>query len=259
MRIRSIAVLFLLLAPLASAQDARTEFGLTRARLLESAVASMFNGATVEWGSALTIVNGTNRQTVSIPDVDYRRDDDGGYTAVMTVEMLEGRKEIAEDLVAMETPEARSPAEVVTFKASAQFAITALRRGSLGDPASFIEEVDDVELATLTYDQPWPDVYVTYVGTYATSTFLGEVRWDEKLIVEPAVTANGRIPSALSRREKTGTTRSDAAVITPVDENTVAFSSQASQQLIMRCSDPCLPDGRVVLALWWTSSTATAP
>ncbi|MEO8379457.1 MAG: hypothetical protein ABI779_07315, partial [Acidobacteriota bacterium] len=257
MRARTLALsVLLLLAPLGFAQDARTEFGVTRARLLESAVASMFNGATVEWGATLTLVNGTSRQAVAIPDLEYRHDDDGGYTAVMTVELTAGRQEIANAIAALETPAARSLAEVVAFKTNAQFAITVLRRGGLGDSSSAIEEVEDVELATMTYEQPWPDVYVTYTGTYGTPTFFGEVRWDEKLVVDPAIVANGRIPSLLARREKSGADHSDSALIEAVDENTVSFSSGTSHQLIMRCADPCLPDGRVLLALWWTTNTA---
>lgn len=261
MRIRPLllSLVLLLPAPALMAQDARTEFGLTRARLLEAVLLRMFPTASqVEWGSTLVLVEGTNRREVRVPDVDYRPDDGGGYTGVLTVEFPADRQAIHDAIGEFEPPPGRSLAEVVAFKASAAFAITELRRGSLGDPTSAIEEVEDVELTTLTYDQPWPDVYVTYSGVYASADFAGEVRWDAKLVVDPAVAAQGRIPSSLWRAEKTGARHADTANVQAEDENTLAFVSAASKQVVTRCTDPCLPDGRVLLALWWTSAKTVA-
>jgi len=253
-----VATLLLTALP-ALAQDPRSEFGAVKAHLLEAVVTAMYPGATVEWGSNLTLVQGGTRRTVRIADVDYRPDDGGGYTGVLTVEMLEGRQAIADALAAYQPPPARSIAEVAAFKTNAQFAVTALRRGNLADPASAIEEVEDVELATLTYEQPWPDVYVTYTGLYGTTEAQGEIRWDEKLVVEPAIAASGRNPSLLWRSDKgSSTLHTDTATVAVVDENTVSFASAADHNVISRCADPCLPDGRVLLALWWTTAKTVA-
>jgi hypothetical protein len=258
MRTRSIllTLTFSLLASAAVAQDARTEFGLERARLLEAALMSMYPGTTaIEWGETIDLVQGTTRVPLRITDVDYRPDDEtgGGYTAVMTVEHPNERQPIYDKLEAYEPAPSRALSELVAFKTNAQFGITALRRGSLGDAFSAIEEVQDVELATLTYDKPWPDVYVTYTAVYGTPEFFGEIRWDEKLVVEPAIAAENRIPSLLWRIEKTGARHNDTATVEAPDVNTLAFLSETSHQVITRCTDPCLPDGRVILALWWTT------
>jgi hypothetical protein len=261
MRIRPLllSLVLLLLAPAVMAQDARTEFGLTRARLLEAVLLRMFPTASkVEWGSTLVLVEGTNRREVRVADVDYRPDDGGGYTGVLTVEFPADHQAIHDAIGAFEPPPSRSLAEVVAFKTSAAFAISELRRGSLGDPTSMIEEVDDVELTTLTYDQPWPDVYVTYRGLYATTDFAGQVTWDAKLVVTPAVAIEGRIPSSLWRAEKSGARHGDTANVEAENENTLAFVSVASKQIVTRCTDPCQPDGRVLLALWWTSAKTVA-
>lgn len=256
MRARSIllSLTLALLAPYALAQDARTEFGVVRARLLDAALMHIFPGTTaVDWGTSHTLVQGSARRPVRVADVDYRPDDDGGYTAVMTVELLDGREPIFAAVRAYEPAQDRSLVEVVAFKASAQFAIIELRRSTLGDAFSAVEEAEDIELATLTYDQPWPDVYVTYTALYGTPEFYGEVRWDQKLVVAPAIAAENRIPSLLWRVEKSGARRHDAALVETPDENTLAFVSATSKQVISRCTDPCLPDGRVLLALWWTT------
>jgi hypothetical protein len=257
---RSILLsLVLLLASAASAQDARTEFGLKRARLVEAVLLRMFPTATaVEWGSTLTLVEGGNRREVRVAGVDYRPDEPG-YTGVLTVELPAGRQAIYNAVDAFEPATARSLAEVVAFKATAQFAITELRRGSLGDATSLIEEVEAVELATLTYDQPWPDVFVTYTGVYATAEFAGQVRWDAKFIATPAITPAGRIPSTVWRTEKTGgALKTDTADVLVEAEDTLAIISGASQQIVTRCTDPCTPDGQVLLALWWTSAKTVA-
>lgn len=258
MRTRSIllTLTFSLLASAAVAQDARTEFGLVRARLLEAALLSMYPGTTaIEWGETIDLVQGTGRTALRIADVDYRPDEEtgGGYTAVMTVEHPGQRQPIYDKLEAYEPAPSRALSELVAFKTNAQFAVTTLRRGTLGDSFSAIEEVEDVELATLTYDQPWPDVYVTYTAAYGTPTFFGEIRWDEKLVVDPAISATTRIPSLLWRAEKTGARHNDTATVEAPDETTLAFLSETSKQVITRCTEPCLPDGRVLLALWWTT------
>jgi hypothetical protein len=257
MRTRSIllTLTLLLLAPVAMAQDARTEYGLVRARLLEAALLHMFPGTTsIAWGDTHALVQGSSRRPVRVADVDYRPDDGGGYTAVLTLELLNDRTPIHTKVEAFEPAPARALVELAAFKTNAQFGITALRRAPLGDPFSIIEDVEDVQLSTLTYDEPWPDVYVTYTGLYATPEFYGEVRWDVKLVVEPSIAAENRIPSLLWRIEKTGARRNDAALAEAPDPNTLAFLSATSRQVITRCTDPCLPDGRVLLALWWTTT-----
>lgn len=249
--ISSILIL-LLLAPAALA-DARTEYGLVRARLVEAVLQQIFPGTTaIDWGEALTLTQNGTRKAVRVADVDYRRDDDGGYTGVLTVEQPSERAPILAKVEAFEPAPGRALAELVAFKASAQFAVSALRRGSLGDAFSLIEEVEDVELSTFTYGEPWPDAFVTYTGVYATPDFYGEIRWDEKLVVEPAVAAANRVPTLLWRNEKTGTHRNDAATVETPDPDTLELVSASSKQVVSRCTDPCLPDGRILLALWWT-------
>lgn len=252
-------LLFLLLsAPVVLAQDARSEFGVVRARLIEAAMGQMFPGNTVEWTPTLALVQGSTRRPIRVVGVDYRPDDDGGYTAVTSVEFPENRPAIGAAIDAFETPLTRSPAEIAVFKTTAQFAVTELRRGNLNDPASWIEEVDAVELSTLTYDQVWPDAYVTYTAMYATPDFHGEIRWDEKLLTSPGISATGRIPGLLWRLDKkSGTLHTDESEVNVVDDHTLSFASQDSKQVISNCADPCLPDGRVLLALWWTTATAT--
>jgi hypothetical protein len=260
MRTRSLllTLTFALLAsaPAATAQNARAEFGLIRASLLEAALIHMFPGTTsVEWGATLTLVQGSARTSVRVADVDYRRDDDGTYTAVLSVEHPAERQPVYTAIEAFEPAPGRALAEIAAFKTTAQFAVTSLRRGSLGDAFSAVEEVEDLELSTLTYDQPWPDVYVTYTALYGTTEFFGEIRWDEKLVIEPAIAATNRVPSLLWRSEKKGARHNDTAYTETPDENTLAFLSATSRQVITRCTDPCLPDGRVILALWWTTAT----
>jgi hypothetical protein len=238
--------------------DVRAELGTETAALVEGVLVQIHPGSQVEWTPAVAIVQGSTRRAVRIGDVDVRHDDDGGYTGVVAFEMTDGRAAIVSAVRAFEPAPSRSPAEIVEFKANAARHVTAVRRGSLADPAAVIENVEDVQLTMLTYHLPWPDVYVTYTGLYGTGDFHGQVKWDEKLTFDGEVVATGRAPTMVSRTEKqNGAERNDTVKADVVDENTISFASGTSGHVISNCADPCLPDGRVLLALWWTSTVAT--
>jgi len=262
MKTRPTLLLFLiallcLATPVAQA-DLRQELGPDRAQLIERALIHIHPGSVLEWTPTLTLVQSGVRRAVRIGGIDLRKDDDGGFTGALAFEWTDNRAAIFQAVYAFEPAPSPSPAEIAVFKANAQREITDVRRGSLSDPAAVIESVERVELTLLTFDQPWPDVYVSYTGLYATPDFHGQIKWEEKVTFEPVAVASGRAPSALSRREKKSSIeRSDLVTVDVVDENTISFASSATGHVISNCADPCLPDGRVLLALWWTSTTAT--
>jgi len=239
--------------------DVRAELGTERAKIIESIVAQLYPGSQLEWTPVLTLIQGTTRRGLRIGDIDLREDDGGGYTGVAALELTDDRTAINGAVERFETASTRSPADIVAFKATSLFEVTTLRRGTLNDPASVIEQVEDVELSPVTYNNVWPDVYVTYTGVYGTADSHGEIRWDEKLTLDPAVAAAGRAPQSVYRVDKKGPVeRSDEVTVDVVDETTISFASVASGQVISNCADPCLPDGRVLLALWWTAAASTA-
>ncbi len=260
MRTRTILNAVLLAAALccgagSALADIRSEIGADQARLIEGVAAKLYPGATVDWTPSLTLVQGTSRQPLRLGDIEVRKDDDGGFTGVVALELTAERAAITAAIEAFESAPARSAAEIVAFKATSALAVTTIRRASLGDPSAAIEEVDDVELTSLTYANPWPDAYVTYTGVYGAPDFHGQIEWEEKVTFDPEIAPSGRAPVALTRRDKEAIVeRSDRAVSDVVDENTISFASAASGHVISNCADPCLPDGRVLLGLWWTAA-----
>ena len=240
--------------------DLRDELAPAHVELVEHLLVRLNPGNTVEWMPTLALVQGSNKQPVRLGGIDIREDNGGGYTGVVSFELTENRAAIFDAVDAYEAVPSRSLAQIVGFKANAQRAITETRVTSLSDPAAAIESVDKVELTNLTYHLPWPDAYVTYTGVYATADFHGEVQWETKVIFDPTATISGRAPDVVSRVDKqSGQRRTDAVTVDVVDEDTMSFASETSGHVVSNCADPCLPDGRVLLALWWTSVTATAP
>ncbi len=250
----------LLLIGVPASADLRDELEPAHAELVEHLLVRLHPGSTVEWMPTLAVVQGSNKQPVRLGGIDVRKDDGGGYTGVVTFELTANRAAIFEAIEAWEAVPSRSTAQIVAFKAGAQRDITETRLATLSDPAAAIENVDKAELTNFTYHLPWPDAYITYTGVYATANFHGDIQWEEKIVFDPAPTVTGRAPSVVSRVDKTSRLRrSDAVTVDVVDENTMSFASTATGHVISNCADPCLPDGRVLLALWWTSSTITAP
>jgi hypothetical protein len=241
-------------APTLSA-GGRDEFVANDATLIEKAAAQLFPGSRLEWEPRLALVEGTTRRNVRIGGFDRRNDAGGGYTCAVAFELIDERLAIAAAIDKFEAAPSRSPAEIAVFKVNASLTITELRRASLADPASAMEQVEDISLSALTYTSPWPDVYVTYTGVYGTTDFRGDITWETKLVFDPApASVFGRVPSVLSRVDKDSPVeRSDRAEVGVVDENTVSFASGSSHHVISNCADPCLPDGRVLLGLWWTA------
>lgn len=264
MRTRPILSALLLCAVLLGAAqsasaDLRVELGTERAHLIEGVIAQLYPGSQLEWAPTLTLVQGTTRKGMRIGDIDLRADDDGGYTGVVAIEVTEARNAITAAVDAFEPAPARSPADIVAFKATSLFNVTTIRHGTLNDPASVIEQVEDVELSVLTYSNVWPDIYVTYTALYGTADSHGRIQWEEKLTADPALTASGRAPNKLSRVDrKSSVGRSDQVTVDVVDNDTISFASATSGLVVSNCADPCLPDGRVLLALWWTAPASTA-
>lgn len=259
MKIRTLlsllAALLLCGAALSASADLRTELEPAHAELLERLLVSLHPGNTVEWTPTLALVQGGNRQPVRLGGIDVREDDNGTFTGVAAIELTATRAAIVAAVDAWEPASSRSLAEIVAFKANAQRTITETRPATLNDSAAIVENVDKVELTNLTYHLPWPDAYITYTGLYATADFRGEVQWEAKLVFDPTTTVSGRAPTVVSRVDKkTSLRRTDAVTTDVVDETTISFASRSTGHVVSTCADPCLPDGRVLLALWWTSS-----
>lgn len=254
--ILAFALVALMSAAAQAAVDARAEFGATRASLLE-AIATNVYGGHVEWSPKPTLVALDNtRRTMSVGGFTIRNDADG-YTCAIAVEFPDTAPPILAALQRFEQPGGQSQPDIIAFKATRSFAITAVHRGTLGDAPASVATVLDVDFTTLTYDAAWPEVYVTYTGSYGTSEWFGEITWDAKLTTDPVATT-GRVPSQLTRIDKSGTVKEDVAIAGVRDEDTITVSSDASRKLVTTCTDPCLLDGKTLLALWWPAPSVVA-
>jgi hypothetical protein len=262
MRRRPILISLLLAAALCGARaataDLRQELGADNATLIEGVAAQLYPGSHIEWVPELALVAGTTRRGLRVGGIDVRRDANG-YTGAVAFELTDGRAEIVAAIDAYQATPSHSPAEIAAFKANSALAVTEVRRATLADPAAALEQVEDISLTALTYSRPWPDVYVTYTGLYGTADFRGDITWDEKITFDPDIAATGRAAAFVSRRDKDSSIeRSDRVIPAVVDDTTISFSSATSNHVISRCTDPCLPDGRVLLALWWTTARVVA-
>jgi hypothetical protein len=239
-----------------AAVDARTQFGATRASLLEAITANVYGGH-LEWTPLPTLVaaDGT-RRTIAVGGLTIRNEA-GGYTCAVSIEFPDTAVPILTALQRFEAPAGQSQPDIIAFKTTKAFAVTAVHRGTLGDSAAAVARVDDVDFTSLSYDAVWPEVYVTYTGSYGTSEWLGEIAWESKLSTDP-VAPMGRVPTRLLRTDKNGQTKQDEAVAGARDEDTITVSSKSSHQLVATCTDPCLLDGKTLLALWWPAPAVVA-
>lgn len=249
------AIVFLAAAGAEAAVDPRVEFGATRASLVE-AIATNLYGGHVEWTPKPTLVAaGGTRRTMAVGGIAVRQDA-SGYTCALSIEFTDTAPPLLAALQRYEPPTTQSQPEIIAFKTTAAFAVTAVHRGSLGDPAT-VAHVQAMEITLLTNDADWPEIYVTYTGSYGTSEWFGEISWESKLTTNP-VAAAGRVPTALMRSDKTGDVKTDTATAGVVDVNTVSISSDASQKVVTTCTDPCLLDGKTLLGLWWPAPAVVA-
>jgi hypothetical protein len=255
----SITLSVALFAPaLLAASDPKSNFGIERASLLEALIPVIYPGTHLEWQPQLAIVQGGQRRLVRIGGMDVRTDATA-YVGAVALQYPDTVGGIGAALSRYEPAGGQSLPEIIAFTATKQFAITAVHRGSLGDPSSALAEVSEVEFTSLTYDNAWPDVFVTYRGTYGTSDWVGEIKWESRMTTDPVAMAT-RLPQTITRVDKAGTTHNDSALndMTPASADVITISSRSSHQLITTCNDPCLPDGRTLLGLWWSVSTVAA-
>ena len=241
-----------------AAADARADFGIERAQLLEALVPSIYPGTHLEWQPQLAIVQGTQHRLVRIGGMALKRDATS-YTGAVALQYPDTLGNIPTALTSFQPYSGQSVPEIIAFTATKQFAITAVHRGLLTDASAAIVNVTSVEFTMLTYANVWPDIFVSYSGSYGTSDWYGEIGWESRMTTDPVAMAT-RLPQEIARADKSGTTHSDTALndMTPASVDVITISSAATHQLIANCSDPCVPDGRTLLGLWWSTSTVAA-
>ena len=249
---KPIILLALLFAPAALIADVattRTAFGTDKAPALESLVASLYPGSVVEWEPRLAIVaaDGT-RRALRIND-SVQRNEAAGFTFVMPLEFPEDETDIKKSLSAFEPAVTVVRPEIVAFKTSSSYAITEIRRGGLSETAH-LTEVVNMEIAETGVDLEWPEVYFTYRAVYGTTEWHGELGWGAKLTTNPVAVVH-RLPNYVVKQVKDAPLLAEEpVVIVNSDIESFTIFSIAGRKAVTRCAVPCVPDGRVLLALW---------
>jgi hypothetical protein len=246
-----VLLALLLVRPLqADDAEARTSFGPQKAPALEALAAYLWPGSTLDWAPVLTVVaNDGARRELRVGDVIQRDEADGTFTFVVALEFPEGETEVLKKIADYETVTTVSRSEIVAFKTTAAFAVTAVRRGFYNDTATVVQ-TRALELASEGGDLPWPRIYMRYRAVYGTADWFGEIDWQGNMTTDP-VAVEQRLPGSMIRVKKDGEKRAEVPIILPKeDDSAFIIVSRRAKRILSTCAMPCRPDGKVLLGLW---------
>lgn len=259
---KQLIVAFLLIAAALNIHGdedaARESFGVNASRALDALIGNLYPGAQLQWSPRLTIVQGSGtRNELRVAAVVERQDADG-YTYVMPLEIVDEERAIASALDKNQPPATTSKTEIVAFKVNAQNAITTVHRGILTDSAAMTRIASMREFVGAEVPPLWPRVTLTYNAYYGTSDSVSKILWEGMITTDP-VQLIQRLPNFVGKVKNDGAVVKDYPFIV-VRENGTIFDIYSREQtrFIMSCTDPCLPDGNVVLGLWGPTSAAVA-
>jgi hypothetical protein len=244
-----------MLAGSVHAQATRDAFG-PAAPAIEALIPQLYDGARLEWTPKLAVVLGDGTvKSVRIVEPVVRQESDG-YTFVISIEFTDNEKVVAATLNRMEPGPETSLSEIVAFKTTPSFAVTAIHRGILASDAS-ITRVVSLEASADDTALPWPGVFVIYKAYYATMDWVGMFEWQSKIATDP-VTMVHRLPGLIAKSIKNGGKVTEKPVIIVRDDEIFDLYSKEQARFIMSCAVPCVPDGKVLLGLWGPTSTTVA-
>src|SRR5438552_8713154 len=128
MRILKV-IAIVMIAASAHAQTTRDAFGPVGAPAIEAVIPQLYNGAHLQWTPKLAVVStdGTAK-AVRIAELAVREESDA-FTFVISIEFTDNETAIAEQLRTMTPTAETSLTEIVAFKTTKAFAVTAIHRG----------------------------------------------------------------------------------------------------------------------------------
>ena len=238
-----------------NAQTTRDAFGPVAAPALEAVISQVYNGAHLQWTPKLAIVFADgSAKAVRIVEPAIREETDA-YTFVISIEFTDNEKTLAQALNSMAPNGDLSLTDIIAFKTTKTFAVTAVHRGTLASDAS-ITRVVSIELAS----EPtlaWPGAFVTYKAYYATTDWVGMFEWQSKVTTDPVAMVH-RLPGLIAKSIRNGAQLTEKPVIIVRADDVFDIYSKDQARFIMSCAVPCVPDGKVLLGLWGPTSPTIA-
>lgn len=232
----------------------RESFGVEASRGLDAVVPQLYSGARLEWFPKIALVMpDQSRQALRLVGHVTREEADG-YTFVVPIERTDGEREVARAIDAFEVPPDRSITEIVAFKTTRNFVVTAMKRASLNDAAAITRAVR-IAAATESSAAAWPTVLLTYKAFYGAPEWVGMLEWDSAVSTETMSVVH-RLPGFVAKAMKGGAKLTDRAFIVVHENDAFDVYSREQARFIMSCAVPCTPDGKVVLGLWGPTTAA---
>jgi len=248
-------IAIVMIAASAHAQTTRDAFGPVGAPAIEAVIPQLYNGAHLQWTPKLAVVLADgSAKSIRIAEPAIRQESDG-YTLVISIEFTDNELAVAAALKTMTPPAETSLTEIVAFKTTPAFAVTAIHRGQLATDAS-ITRVVSLDLA----DEPtfaWPGVFINYKAYYATTDWVGILAWGSKMTTDPLAMVH-RLPDLLGKSIRGGAQLNEKPVIVVRADDVFDIYSKDQARFIMSCAVPCVPDGKILLGLWGPTSPTIA-
>jgi hypothetical protein len=258
---RLVSLAVLLAVAMTAGADLRTELGSAKVRAVEAAFAAAAPTAKLTWTDTLNVeLPSGAKSEVSLLGPEVEVTPDGVTTYVMQVEF--------DDLLAAvvkhhreftTTPPPAEPTDfVAVVKLSGTGEVLGQKIGRL-DPTAVAIEAKGLELVE-EYDVPqnWPGVSVTYWGYYGTTDWFGAVRW-EAVYDFQLMTYNSRTPLGIAKARATGEGVEEHVLAVRTSPEIVSIRGGVTEQVVpYPCPNPCLFDGKSLLAAWGASTAVVA-
>ena len=247
---RALPLLVLLVAlPSTALAGLREDLGEARAAAVDSAFAAAVPGATLEWQDTLSVI---------LPDGARSEVNLIGPVAFQTMYVLHAEiTGFAKAAVVHARTFSSDPAPTHPTDFLAAVPASGTPRIVRLDPTGISIEIKDLDVVP-EYETPqtWPAVNVTYWAQYASTDWVGSVRWTGTYDMETK-TDLARMPMTIAKRRATGDGILEAVVPTRATAEIVEIEGGQTRQIVQYpCPIPCTFDGRSLLAAWGVATGA---
>lgn len=235
----ALTLVFAAAAPAALRED----LGPAKAAAIESAFAAALPGSTLQWGETLAVTTADGARSA----VRIIGPEPFDTMWVLHVELTD----FANAAVVHARAFSKEPAPEQRTDFLAAVPATGAPRIVRLDPTSISIEVKQLDVIP-EYDVPqtWPAVNVTYWAQYATTDWVGSVRWTGVYDLQTMRDAS-RMPLGITKRRATGEGISEQVAPTRATAEIVEIEGGQSRQIVQYpCPIPCTFDGKSLLAAW---------